>query len=108
VRFASLADRANFAVSVAPGATESPFIDGRGPLAFQKGGLRPRRVCGHAHRDRSPRPAEDCLLQVAVAQRIAQPPVSPANPYWQRNARAYADPDGFQILLTVSRSTPGE
>jgi hypothetical protein len=38
----------------------------------------------------------------AIAERIGQPPVSPANPYWQRNSRAYADPDGFQVLLTLS------
>lgn len=37
----------------------------------------------------------------ALAQRIALPPVIPANPYWQKNARAYADPDGFQLLLAV-------
>jgi catechol 2,3-dioxygenase-like lactoylglutathione lyase family enzyme len=38
----------------------------------------------------------------AIAERLAQAPVSPANPYWQRNAQAYTDPDGFQLLLTVS------
>ena len=37
----------------------------------------------------------------AVAHRIAQPPVVPANPYWEANANAYADPDGFQVLLTL-------
>jgi catechol 2,3-dioxygenase-like lactoylglutathione lyase family enzyme len=37
-----------------------------------------------------------------VAERIAQSPVIPANPYWRANARAYEDPDGFQVLLTVS------
>jgi catechol 2,3-dioxygenase-like lactoylglutathione lyase family enzyme len=37
----------------------------------------------------------------ALAARIAQAPVVPANPYWQRNARAFADPDGFQLLLTL-------
>lgn len=37
----------------------------------------------------------------AIVERLAQPPVSPANPYWQRNARAYTDPDGFQILHTL-------
>jgi hypothetical protein len=36
-----------------------------------------------------------------IEQRIAQPRVVPSNPYWQRNARAYADPDGFQLLLTL-------
>jgi len=37
----------------------------------------------------------------AVARRMAQPPVVPANPYWETNAKAYADPDGFQVLLTL-------
>ena len=35
----------------------------------------------------------------AVAKRIAQSEVVPTNPYWQANARAFADPDGFQLLL---------
>ena len=39
----------------------------------------------------------------AIAERLTQTRVSPANPYWERNARAYTDPDGFQILLTLSR-----
>lgn len=38
-----------------------------------------------------------------VARRIDQPEVVPANPYWQCNARAYADPDGCQLLLTLDR-----
>ena len=42
---------------------------------------------------------EDQATPDAVADRIAQPEVVPANPYWQANARAYADPDGFQLLL---------
>lgn len=37
----------------------------------------------------------------AITRRIAQAPVLPANPYWQRNALAYADPDGFQVLLVL-------
>ena len=39
----------------------------------------------------------------AVASRIAQPEVVPANPYWRAHARAFADPDGFQLLLVASR-----
>jgi catechol 2,3-dioxygenase-like lactoylglutathione lyase family enzyme len=39
----------------------------------------------------------------AVANRIAQPEIVPANPYWQGHARAFADPDGFQVLLAVRR-----
>jgi catechol 2,3-dioxygenase-like lactoylglutathione lyase family enzyme len=38
----------------------------------------------------------------AIAARIAAEPVTPANPYWQRNAVAFADPDGFQLLLVVA------
>jgi hypothetical protein len=38
----------------------------------------------------------------AIARQIAQPPVVPANPYWQQNAQAYVDPDGFQVLLALS------
>jgi hypothetical protein len=37
----------------------------------------------------------------AIAKRLVQSPVIPANPYWQKNARAYTDPDGFQLLLTL-------
>lgn len=38
-----------------------------------------------------------------VARRIDRPEVVPSNPYWQRHARAYADPDGFQVLLALDR-----
>lgn len=60
---------------------------------------------------RAPAPHPESLLVLyfdsqaeidVVAERIAQPPVVPANPYWQRNAQAYADPDGFQLLLTLT------
>jgi catechol 2,3-dioxygenase-like lactoylglutathione lyase family enzyme len=37
-----------------------------------------------------------------IAGQINQPPVVPANPYWRANAQAYADPDGFQLLLALS------
>jgi catechol 2,3-dioxygenase-like lactoylglutathione lyase family enzyme len=36
-----------------------------------------------------------------IAARITAPPVTPTNPYWQRTAKAYADPDGFQVLLAL-------
>jgi catechol 2,3-dioxygenase-like lactoylglutathione lyase family enzyme len=42
-------------------------------------------------------PAE---LTAAVA-RIGQEPVQPANPFWRREAIAFADPDGFQVLLVL-------
>jgi catechol 2,3-dioxygenase-like lactoylglutathione lyase family enzyme len=35
----------------------------------------------------------------AVAARLGAEPVTPANPYWARNARVFADPDGFQVVL---------
>jgi catechol 2,3-dioxygenase-like lactoylglutathione lyase family enzyme len=38
----------------------------------------------------------------AVSSRIAAPEVIPANPYWRAHARAFADPDGFQLLLVAS------
>ena len=37
----------------------------------------------------------------AVAARITSAPVVPTNPYWQKNAVAFKDPDGFQLLLTI-------
>lgn len=39
----------------------------------------------------------------AIAVRVLEHEVTPANPYWRRNSRAFADPDGFQVLLTVQR-----
>jgi catechol 2,3-dioxygenase-like lactoylglutathione lyase family enzyme len=40
----------------------------------------------------------------AIAARIEPSETTPANPYWQRCARAFADPDGYQVLLTVRAS----
>jgi catechol 2,3-dioxygenase-like lactoylglutathione lyase family enzyme len=37
----------------------------------------------------------------ALADRIGVQPVQPANPYWIRHGVAFADPDGFQVILTV-------
>lgn len=34
-----------------------------------------------------------------IAARLAGRETVPANPYWQANASAFLDPDGFQILL---------
>ena len=39
-----------------------------------------------------------------TADRLAESETTPVNPYWQRNARAFADPDGFQVLLTLQAS----
>jgi ribosomal protein S18 acetylase RimI-like enzyme len=43
----------------------------------------------------------------AIATRIAQRPVVPANPYWRENALAFADPDGFQLLLALRNADDG-
>jgi catechol 2,3-dioxygenase-like lactoylglutathione lyase family enzyme len=37
----------------------------------------------------------------AVALRLAPHEVEPENPYWRAHARAFADPDGFQLLLAM-------
>lgn len=37
----------------------------------------------------------------AIASRARLSETTPSNPYWQRHARAFADPDGYQVLLTV-------
>jgi catechol 2,3-dioxygenase-like lactoylglutathione lyase family enzyme len=64
---------------------------------------------GGAHRAPEPHPESLLVLYIdsqaeinAIAGRIAQQPVVPANPYWQANAQAYVDPDGFQLLLALS------
>ncbi len=64
---------------------------------------------GGAHHAPVPHPESLLVLHLdeqeeidAIARRIDQAQVVPANPYWQRNAQAYADPDGFQVLLTLS------
>lgn len=39
----------------------------------------------------------------AIAARVSEHEVTPANPYWRRNGPAFADPDGYQLLLTLQR-----
>lgn len=39
-------------------------------------------------------------------ERIATEPVAPANPYWAKHGVAFADPDGFHVVL-VPASWPG-
>lgn len=62
---------------------------------------------GHA----APEPHPESLLVLyldsqaeldTIASRIEQTETTPSNPYWQRNARAFADPDGSQVLLTLA------
>ena len=43
----------------------------------------------------------------AIATRIAQRQVVPANPYWREHALAFEDPDGFQLLLALSDADDG-
>ena len=40
----------------------------------------------------------------AIAARLGASETTPVNPYWQRTARAFADPDGYQLLLTLRAS----
>ena len=39
----------------------------------------------------------------AIAARVMDHEVTPANPYWLRNGRAFADPDGYEVLLAAQR-----
>jgi catechol 2,3-dioxygenase-like lactoylglutathione lyase family enzyme len=62
---------------------------------------------GH-HRPPEPHPESLLVLYVedreeldAITARLGQSEITPANPYWQRNARAFADPDGYQVLLAL-------
>jgi GNAT superfamily N-acetyltransferase len=43
----------------------------------------------------------------AVAARLDQDPVAPANPYWAQHAVTFEDPDGFQVVLVPARWSPG-
>jgi len=36
-----------------------------------------------------------------IASRLAGREVQPSNPYWREHALAFADPDGFQVLLAI-------
>lgn len=42
---------------------------------------------------------DDAAELEAAADRIAGPEAVAANPYWRAHARAFTDPDGFQVLL---------
>jgi catechol 2,3-dioxygenase-like lactoylglutathione lyase family enzyme len=50
---------------------------------------------------------EDDAAVAAVAARIGAEPVTPANPYWQRNATTFADPDGHQLVLVAGAFSDG-
>jgi catechol 2,3-dioxygenase-like lactoylglutathione lyase family enzyme len=66
---------------------------------------------GGEHRAPAPHPEsllvlyyDDNAQRDAVARRIGQPEVVPENPFWRIHARAYADPDGHQLLLVAPPS----
>jgi catechol 2,3-dioxygenase-like lactoylglutathione lyase family enzyme len=44
---------------------------------------------------------EDPAELNAVADRLINTEVVPANPFWQTHARAFTDPDGFHLLLAM-------
>lgn len=46
---------------------------------------------------------DDELERQRIAARLAGREVSPSNPYWRTNALAFADPDGFHVLLAMEK-----
>jgi catechol 2,3-dioxygenase-like lactoylglutathione lyase family enzyme len=42
---------------------------------------------------------DDVASRDALAERTGQEPVRPENPYWERHALTFADPDGCQLVL---------
>ncbi len=48
----------------------------------------------------------DAEAVARIAARLGQDPVVPANPYWREHATAFADPDGFQVILVPERWRP--
>ena len=70
-------------------------------------------TAGGDHRAPEPHPESLLVLYVetqqeldTIAARVGSSETTPANPYWQRNAHAFADPDGYQVLLTLRASSP--
>jgi len=68
---------------------------------------------GGDHRAAPPHPEnllvlylEDGDAVAAVAGRIAQAPVTPANPYWEARALTFADPDGYHLVLATRDAHP--
>lgn len=66
---------------------------------------------GGSHAAPEPHPESLLVLYIetqeeldAIAGRLESSETTPANPYWQRNARAFLDPDGHEILLTLRSS----
>jgi catechol 2,3-dioxygenase-like lactoylglutathione lyase family enzyme len=44
---------------------------------------------------------DDEAQRAALVSRIGAAPVVPENPYWRRHGVAFADPDGFQVILAL-------
>jgi catechol 2,3-dioxygenase-like lactoylglutathione lyase family enzyme len=70
-------------------------------------------TAGGDHSAPEPHPESLLVLYVdtqeeldAIAARLGCSETTPANPYWQRKARAFEDPDGYQVLLTLRASSP--
>ncbi len=73
-------------------------------------GARLELTTGGDHAAPAPHPESLLVLYLdtqaaldAVADRIGRPPVAAANPYWAANALAFADPDGFLVMLALER-----
>jgi catechol 2,3-dioxygenase-like lactoylglutathione lyase family enzyme len=67
-------------------------------------------TAGGEHRAAQPHPEnllvlylEDEAALAELADRIGQPPVKPANPYWQARALTFVDPDGCPLILVGSQ-----
>jgi hypothetical protein len=41
----------------------------------------------------------DADARDTIADRLGREPIAPANPYWARHGIAFADPDGFHVIL---------
>src|SRR3954452_5529309 len=44
---------------------------------------------------------EDRAQRDAIVARLGADPVRPANPYWERTALTFADPDGHHVVLVA-------
>src|SRR5882724_9001132 len=78
-------------------------------LAVPGTGAHLELTSGGSHPASQPHPESLLVLYLetqpeidAIAARIAQRPIVPANPYWREHALAFEDPDGFQLLLSLS------
>ncbi len=63
---------------------------------------------GGGHTAPEPHPESLLVLYVetreeldTIARRMEPSETTPANPYWRRNARAFLDPDGCEVLLAL-------